>query len=99
MKISAGWALALLLISCGDSSSGSSNPDGGAGAKCTGALYDRCDSANDCMSGMCEMSPALGKFCTRACVPSQTCPAAGDITVICSNMGFCTPQATNDCSP
>ena len=97
MKISGGWVLAFLVISCGDSSS-SSQPDAGSGGKCTGALYDKCSSATDCMSGTCEETPALGKFCTRACIPSQTCPTSGDVTVVCSNMGFCTPLATNDCS-
>jgi hypothetical protein len=96
MKISGGWVLAFLVISCGDSSNNSSNPD--AGAKCKGALYDKCAGATDCTSGTCESTPALGKFCTQACTPAQTCPMAGDVTVTCSNMGFCTPLATNDCT-
>jgi hypothetical protein len=97
MKISGGWVLAFLVIACGDSG-GSSTPDGGMGAKCTGALYDKCAGAGDCMSGTCGSTPALGMFCTRACTPSEMCPMAGDVTVTCSNMGFCTPTATNSCS-
>lgn len=66
---------------------------------CTGAVYDPCTTAGQCMSGNCRlfMQDNL-QVCTQTCTPGTACPMAGATAVTCNNSGFCKPPAANNCT-
>lgn len=87
--------VAALLIACAGSKPGA--PDGGD--KCTGAVFDLCNSEHDCASTMCQPFAASGfQVCTQACSATMPCP--NDSTgaqATCNAMSICKPAAANNC--
>jgi hypothetical protein len=71
------------------------------GPPCTGALYDGCTLAADCMSQNCHFYEQSNfTVCTQACSTANPCP--NDSTgnpVTCNNMGICKPSHANICTP
>jgi len=74
----------------------------GSGVACTGATFDPCTAATQCMSMNCHLfnQQAL-QVCVATCTPGDntTCPV--DRTGAhgtCNNNGICKPAAANDCS-
>ena len=77
----------------------SKTPDTPAGTACTGAVYDPCTVAGQCMSNMCKLFNQDNlQVCTQACTPGSACPMAGSTAVTCNNMGVCKPPAANNCT-
>ena len=92
---------ALSMIACDDSGGSSTLVDANPGAPlCTRALYDRCNTAEDCASGICRFYN-MGGFsaCTQACSAAAPCPMqAGAATQpTCNNNGQCRVTAPNEC--
>ncbi len=85
-----------------NSGSGSgSNTGSGSGNACTGALYDPCTDASQCMSGKCQAFAQAGiQVCTQTCTAGNnaTCPAQNGQPAQCNNMGICKPAAANACT-
>lgn len=86
----------------GNNGSGSNTGSGsGSGTACTGAVYDPCTDAGQCMSGKCQAFQAAGiEVCTQTCTPGDntTCPTQNGQPAQCNNMGICKPPAANSCT-
>src|SRR5690242_1850367 len=99
MKSMRSLVLVVALVAC--SGSTPKGPDAGLPA-CTMAIYDKCNTEHDCMSGMCQPFQ-MGAFnaCTMACTQGGTpCPADpsnGGMPGMCTAMGFCKPSAPTMC--
>lgn len=71
-------------------------------AACTGAVYDPCTDAAQCMSGTCQAFEQDGiQVCTQMCTPGDntTCPELNGQPATCNNRGICKPPGANSCSP
>lgn len=78
--------------------------DAPASNACTGAVYDACNPAGGgvaCGTGlMCKNYMSAGfSACVPTCSTSNPCPTQGGAAVMCNNMGFCRPNAANNCTP
>ena len=95
-------AAALALAACGGSTTPGSpdaTPAGPDAPMCTGATYDPCTDASQCMSGMCHlyMGSAL-EVCTVTCSASNPCPDYDGVAVGCNQNGNCKPPAALACA-
>lgn len=76
--------------------------DGPGGATCTGASYDPCTAATQCMSNNCHLFQQQSlQVCVPTCTPgdNSTCPVdKTGANGMCNNMGICRPAAANDCT-
>ncbi|MCX5742709.1 MAG: hypothetical protein NT062_09455 [Proteobacteria bacterium] len=73
--------------------------DAPAGNACTGAAYDPCTAAGQCLSGNCKLFSSAGiQVCTQACSAANPCPMQNGAAVPCNNMGVCRPQTANTCT-
>lgn len=95
--------LFVLAVGCGDD--GGSTPidaamiDSPPGNACTGAIYDPCTTATQCLSNNCKLFAGDNLMvCTQTCTPGTACPMAGSTAVTCNNMGLCKPPAANACT-
>src|SRR4051794_15036778 len=74
---------------------------GSAGA-CTGAVYDPCTTAAQCMSMNCKFYMQSNfTVCTQTCTPGDnaSCPADSSGTNgVCNTMGLCKPAQPNNCT-
>jgi hypothetical protein len=78
------------------SGDGSGSGSGSNLPACTGALYDPCTDASQCMSGNCKAFGGAGiEVCTTTCTPGDNTPCGAGT---CNNMGICKPDAANACS-
>lgn len=90
-----------VLLSCDDGGGSTPTIDANPSAPlCTRALYDRCNTPDDCQSGICRFY-TMGNFsaCTQACSAAAPCPMQTGATTqpTCNNNGQCRVTAPNDC--
>lgn len=72
-------------------------PDGGF--KCSGAVYDLCNTEHDCTSMACQLfTPDNFQVCTQPCSSTVPCPndKAGNPGT-CTAQLICKPAAPNSC--
>jgi hypothetical protein len=73
-----------------------------SGGPCTGAVYDPCTTADQCMSQQCHFYMQSNfTVCTQTCTPgdNSTCPVdASGANGVCNNMGRCKPAVANNCT-
>jgi len=73
-----------------------------AGKACTGAAYDPCTVATQCMSNNCHLYQQQNlQVCVPTCTPgnNSTCPVdKTGVNGVCNNMGICKPAVANDCT-
>ncbi|MBA3463621.1 MAG: hypothetical protein H0T46_26930 [Deltaproteobacteria bacterium] len=70
------------------------------GGGCAGELYDACEVAADCSTGVCMPYAQLElAVCTQACDAEHPCPAQDGVDVRCNNAGLCRPERANTCTP
>ena len=85
----------------GTGSGSGSGMGSGTMAACTGAAYDPCTEAAQCMSGSCQLFQQAGiQVCTTTCSPGDatTCPTYNVMPAQCYNMGICKPPGANSCT-
>ena len=73
------------------------DPPPPAANKCTGAIFDLCNTEHDCTSANCR---TFGTFqvCTQNCDANTPCPNdATGAAAACMN-GLCQPAKANDCT-
>jgi hypothetical protein len=80
--------MAVLLAAC----AGDAPP---ATGRCTGELYDSCNTEDDCNSTLCQNFAAEGfQVCSQACDETMACPDEG----VCDDLtGACLPAGPNEC--
>jgi len=89
--------LAMVVGGCSDDPKPAGQIDAPAGSACTGAPYDPCTTASQCMSTNCHNYNGL-QVCVTACTPGDntTCPTdSTGAHGTCNNMSICKPAAAN----
>ena len=107
-KLRAFWWDVVMVVAVACSGSSTTHVDAsnidtmGSGPACTGAVYDNCTMASQCMSTNCHLYMGNGfQVCTTTCTPgnNSTCPVdATGSNGFCNNMGICKPAAANTCT-
>ena len=76
-----------------------SSIDAPAGNVCTGAVYDPCTMASQCLSGNCREFTQQGiQICTQSCDANNPCPPQNGVAIQCNGMNLCRGQAANNCT-
>ncbi len=64
-----------------------------ATGRCTGLIYDPCNTEDNCDSALCQNFVDEFQVCSQMCDDTLPCPAGGD----CNEFGVCKPPAANAC--
>ena len=89
----------LVAAGCGGNGTPPDQIDAPAAVLCTGAIYDPCTTAAQCMSMNCHNYSGNGfQVCTQTCSSSNPCPMQDGVAVACNGMGNCKPPLPTACN-